>query len=53
MNGITNIQTSSQAAKALRPIGGEFAFAVFALGIIGTGLLAVPVLAGSAASAPG
>jgi Mn2+/Fe2+ NRAMP family transporter len=51
LHGITNIQTSSQAAEALRPIAGEFAFAVFALGIIGTGLLAVPVLAGSAAYA--
>ncbi len=49
--GITNIQTSSQAAEALRPVAGEFAFAIFALGIIGTGLLAVPVLAGSAAYA--
>ena len=49
--GITNIQTSSQAAQALRPVAGEFAFALFALGIIGTGLLAVPVLAGSAAYA--
>ena len=49
--GITNIQTSAQAAEALRPVAGEFAFAVFALGIIGTGLLAVPVLAGSAAYA--
>jgi NRAMP (natural resistance-associated macrophage protein)-like metal ion transporter len=51
MHGITHIQTSSQAAEALRPVAGEFAFAVFALGIIGTGLLAVPVLAGSAAYA--
>jgi Mn2+/Fe2+ NRAMP family transporter len=51
MQGITNIQTSAQAAEALRPIAGEFAFALFALGIIGTGLLAVPVLAGSAAYA--
>ena len=51
LNGITNIQTSSQAAEALRPIAGNFAFAVFALGIIGTGLLAVPILAGSAAYA--
>ncbi len=50
-NGITDIQTSSQAAEALRPIAGDFAFALFALGIIGTGLLAVPVLAGSAAYA--
>ena len=50
-HGITNITTSAEAAEALRPIAGEFAFAVFALGIIGTGLLAVPVLAGSAAYA--
>jgi NRAMP (natural resistance-associated macrophage protein)-like metal ion transporter len=50
-HGITNIQTSAQAAEALRPVAGEFAFAIFALGIIGTGLLAVPVLAGSAAYA--
>jgi len=50
-HGITNIQTSAQAAEALRPVAGEFAFAVFALGILGTGLLAVPVLAGSAAYA--
>ena len=49
--GITNIQTSAQAAEALRPVAGEFAFALFALGIIGTGMLAVPVLAGSAAYA--
>jgi NRAMP (natural resistance-associated macrophage protein)-like metal ion transporter len=52
-HGITNIQTSSQAAEALRPIAGKFAFAVFALGIIGTGMLALPVLAGSAAYAVG
>lgn len=45
--GTTDIQTSSQAAEALRPIAGSFAFSIFALGIIGTGLLAVPVLAGS------
>ena len=51
LQGITSIQTSAQAAEALRPVAGEFAFAVFALGIIGTGLLAVPVLAGSAAYA--
>jgi len=50
-SGITDIQTSAQAAEALRPVAGDFAFAVFALGIIGTGLLAVPVLAGSAAYA--
>ncbi len=51
LQGITHIQTSAQAALALKPIAGEFAFVVFALGIIGTGLLAVPVLAGSAAYA--
>lgn len=51
LNGIMEIQTASQAAEALRPVAGEFAFALFALGIIGTGLLAVPVLAGSAAYA--
>jgi NRAMP (natural resistance-associated macrophage protein)-like metal ion transporter len=48
-NGVTDIQTSSQAAEALRPIAGEFTFALFAAGIIATGMLAVPVLAGSAA----
>jgi len=50
-HGVTNVETSADAAKALRPIAGEFAFAVFALGVVGTGLLAVPVLAGSAAYA--
>lgn len=50
-HGITDIQTSAQAAEALRPVAGESAFLLFALGIIGTGLLAVPVLAGSAAYA--
>ena len=50
-HGITDIATSAQAAEALRPIAGVFAFALFAAGIIGTGLLAVPVLAGSAAYA--
>jgi NRAMP (natural resistance-associated macrophage protein)-like metal ion transporter len=49
--GITDIQTSSQAAEALRPLGGPMAFLLFSLGIIGTGMLAVPVLAGSAAYA--
>ena len=49
--GITDIQSSAQAAEALRPIAGDFAFKLFALGIIGTGLLAIPVLAGSAAYA--
>ncbi len=52
-HGVTDIQTSSQAAEALRPIAGRFAFTIFALGVIGTGLLAVPVLAGSAAYAVG
>jgi Mn2+/Fe2+ NRAMP family transporter len=52
-HGMTNIQTSSQAAEALRPLAGPFAFTLFALGIIGTGLLALPVLAGSAAFALG
>jgi NRAMP (natural resistance-associated macrophage protein)-like metal ion transporter len=50
-HGITDVQTSEQAAEALRPIAGQFAFAVFAIGILGTGLLAVPVLAGSSAYA--
>ena len=52
-HGVTDIQTSAQAAEALRPIAGPFAFALFAAGIIGTGLLAMPVLAGSAAYALG
>ena len=51
--GVTDVQTSSQAAEALRPIAGRFAFFLFALGIVGTGLLAVPVLGGSAAYAVG
>jgi Mn2+/Fe2+ NRAMP family transporter len=51
LHGVTDIQTSAQAASALRPIAGEFAFILFSLGIIGTGLLAIPVLAGSAAYA--
>jgi Mn2+/Fe2+ NRAMP family transporter len=46
--GVTNIETSTQAAEALRPVAGSFAFTIFTLGIVGTGLLAVPVLAGSA-----
>lgn len=50
-SGVTIIQTSSQAAEALRPIAGAFTFAVFAAGIVGTGLLAVPILAGSGAYA--
>jgi NRAMP (natural resistance-associated macrophage protein)-like metal ion transporter len=51
VHGITDIQTSAQAAEALRPLAGEFAFLLFTAGIVGTGLLAVPVLAGSAAYA--
>ena len=50
-HGIAKIETASQAAEALRPIAGALTFALFAAGIIGTGLLAVPVLAGSAAYA--
>jgi NRAMP (natural resistance-associated macrophage protein)-like metal ion transporter len=49
--GIHDVETTSQAAEALRPIAGSFAFWLFAAGIIGTGLLALPVLAGSAAYA--
>ena len=52
-HGMTDIQSSAQAAEALRPIAGPLVFVVFALGIVGTGLLAVPVLAGSAAFAVG
>jgi len=48
-NGVLDVQTSAQAAKALEPIAGRFAFILFAAGIVGTGLLAVPVLAGAAA----
>ena len=50
-HGKTDIQSATQAAEALRPVAGDFAFALFTVGIIGTGLLAVPVLAGSAAYA--
>ncbi|MDF8332068.1 divalent metal cation transporter [Novosphingobium sp. HBC54] len=49
--GLTQITSADEAASALRPLAGDLAFALFALGIIGTGLLAVPVLAGSAAYA--
>lgn len=49
--GITNITSAAQAAEALRPIAGEGTYLLFALGIIGTGLLAIPVLAGSASYA--
>jgi len=52
-NGKTDIETSAQAAEALKPVAGAFAEIIFALGIIGTGLLAIPVLAGSAAYAIG
>jgi len=48
-HGVTNINSATQAAEALRPLAGDFTFLLFALGIIGTGLLAIPVLAGSAA----
>ena len=48
-NGITNISSAAEAAEALRPLAGDFTFLLFALGIIGTGMLAIPVLAGSAA----
>ncbi|MBP6912986.1 MAG: divalent metal cation transporter [Candidatus Levybacteria bacterium] len=50
-NGIFNIQTSADAAQALRPIAGDYAYLLFTLGIIGTGMLAVPILAGSSAYA--
>lgn len=50
-NGVTNIPTAAEAAAALRPIAGEYAYLLFALGIIGTGMLAIPVLAGSASYA--
>ncbi len=51
IHGILNIETADQAAQALKPIAGNFAYLLFALGIIGTGLLAIPVLAGSASYA--
>lgn len=50
-NGITTIDSAPKAAEALRPIAGDFAYVLFAVGIIGTGMLAVPILAGSAAYA--
>lgn len=50
-SGITSIETADQAAKALEPIAGKFSSVLFTLGIIGTGLLAIPVLAGAAAYA--
>ncbi len=51
VSGITDIKSASDAAEALRPFAGDFAFVLFAIGIIGTGMLAIPVLAGSAAYA--
>ena len=50
-HGVIDIQSSAQAAEALRPLAGEFAFLLFSIGIVGAGLLAVPILAGSAAYA--
>jgi Mn2+/Fe2+ NRAMP family transporter len=50
-SGVTQIETAAQAASALRPLAGHFAFLVFSIGIIGVGLIGVPVLAGSAAYA--
>jgi NRAMP (natural resistance-associated macrophage protein)-like metal ion transporter len=50
-NGVTNIESAQQAAEALRPLAGDYAYLLFAIGIIGTGLLAVPILAGSGAYA--
>ena len=51
VSGVTNIETAAQAASALRPLAGDFAFLLFAIGILGVGLIGVPVLAGSAAYA--
>jgi Mn2+/Fe2+ NRAMP family transporter len=50
-SGVTDIKTAAQAASALRPLAGDFAFLLFAIGILGVGLIGVPVLAGSAAYA--
>jgi len=50
-SGVTDIETAAQAASALRPLAGDFAFLLFAIGILGVGLIGVPVLAGSAAYA--
>jgi Mn2+/Fe2+ NRAMP family transporter len=52
-HGVHDIESAAQTAQALKPLAGPFAFALFAMGIVGTGLLAVPVLAGSAAYAVG
>lgn len=51
VQGITNIETAAQAASALKPLAGSFAYSLFALGILGVGLVGVPVLAGSGAYA--
>jgi Mn2+/Fe2+ NRAMP family transporter len=51
VSGVTDIKTAAQAANALRPLAGDFAFLLFAIGILGVGLIGVPVLAGSAAYA--
>ena len=51
VNGITNISTAGEAAVALRPFAGDFAYFLFTMGILGTGLLAIPVLAGSSSYA--
>ncbi len=51
VNGITNITTAPQAAQALRPLAGDFAYLLFTVGIVGTGLLAIPILAGAASYA--
>jgi Mn2+/Fe2+ NRAMP family transporter len=51
--GVFDVQNSAQAAEALKPVAGEFAFIIFALGIVGTGLLTIPILAASAAYAIG
>jgi Mn2+/Fe2+ NRAMP family transporter len=51
VHGITNINTAAQAATALRPLAGQFAFLLFTIGLLGVGLIGVPVLAGSGAYA--
>ena len=53
LHGLTQVQTAAQAAEALRPLAGQFTFILFTLGIIGSGLLGIPVLAASAAYALG
>lgn len=50
-NGITNIETAADAAAALKPLAGQYAYLLFTLGIVGTGLLGIPILAGSASYA--